>query len=197
MKYLFINILSLLILLAGTTWAQAADEEITIFNDPEWFPVNEQAFNLSYEVDEAGYTNKSLQMETGANDINMYLGGSLDYMQFSSDRAQFALYGHIGYRPKWRVAPYIQGGVDLYSTLVELIAGNRFRLSSRISAGVQVTMKDSYVRFFYRSSNLDYNHFDTENGAYTSYGVSFGSIIGRSKRWRKNPPVVTYNTYPY
>lgn len=197
MKNTVVNILFLLILASIAQTALAEQEESNIFTDPKWFPVNERSFSILYETDELGYRNHSLVMRNTANDNNIYMGGSLDYMEFITEESQFAIYGHIGYRPKWRLAPYIEGEVDLYSTLIELIGGNGLKLNSRIGTGLQLTFKNSYIRMFYRASNLDFSHFTTENGTYTSYGVSFGTVIGRKKRWRKNPPVVAFNTLPY
>ncbi|MDH5358919.1 MAG: hypothetical protein OEX03_00085 [Gammaproteobacteria bacterium] len=189
--------LFLLLGLLVTKIALANTDEYTIFNDPQWFPVNEQMFGLLYEHNESSYTNKSLLMESGANDRSRYMGGSIDYMSFPTGRNQFALYGHIGYRPKWKIAPYIQIGVDLYSTLIELLSGNSFRINSRISSGLQWTFRDSQLRVFYRSSSLDYSHFTSENGTYTTYGISLVTIVGRSKRRQKNPPVITFNSHFY
>lgn len=197
MRFYILTIPALLVIFLATETAMGADDEITIFNDPKWFPVHEQTVSFLYEYDGLGYTNKSLVMQSDANDKNTYSGGSLDYMEFSTGRDQFALYGHVGYRPKWKLAPYIQGGVDLYSTLVELLSGNGLKLNSRISSGLQWTFKESHIRVFYRISSLDFTHFTTENGTYTTYGISFATVVGRSKKWRKNPPVVAFNSGPY
>ncbi|MDH5183300.1 MAG: hypothetical protein OEX12_05360 [Gammaproteobacteria bacterium] len=193
MRNIFTKILFFLTLALLVETTLADQGEINIFNDPRWFPVNERTFSLLYEYDDFGYTNKSLLMQNGANDTNMFRGASLDYMEFNSGREQFALYGHVGYRPKWKLAPYIQGGVDIYSALYEILSGNGLKMNSRVTAGLQWSFTDSHIRFFYRMSNLDYTHFTSENGTYTTFGVSFGTITGRTKRKNRNPPVVAYN----
>jgi len=197
MRFYNSKILLILVILLVTNSAMADVDEYTIFNDPKWFPMHEQTFSLLYEYDASGFSNSSFVMQSESNDTKTYMGGSLDYMEFNSGRSQFALYGHMGYRPKWKLAPYVQGGVDLYSTLIELLSGNGFKLNGRVSTGLQLTLKESHLRFFYRTSYLDYTHFATENGIYVTYGISFATVTGRNKRWQKNPPVVAYNLPSY